>query len=296
MSVFLIVTAGVLWGCIGMFVRPLSALGLSSMEIVMLRAMVTAASMGIYLLLRQPDALRIRVRDLWCFIGTGICSILFFNYCYFSCISLTSLSVAAILLYTAPAMVMVLSFFLFGEKITGIRILALVMTFAGCVLVTGFGGSGTALHAEGILAGLGSGLGYALYSIFSRYALERGYTSLTITFYTFLTAGIGTLVLIRPGHLFAAVGSDISMLLFSVLFGITCTVLPYLAYTKGLQKIDNGMASILASIEPVTAALLGFVFFQERMTMTAALGTFLVIAAMVLCGAAQKVGKSKISK
>ena len=182
----LILIAGILWGCLGIFVRKLNTQGLYSMDIVSLRAIVTCLSMGLFLAFYNPRLFSISLRDTWCFAGTGICSIVFFNYCYFKSISITSLSVAAVLLYTAPAMVMVLSFFLFKEKFTKRKIVSLVMTFVGCILVTGVVTSSGSVTGLGILTGLGAGFGYALYSIFSRYAIEKGYHTLTITFYTFL--------------------------------------------------------------------------------------------------------------
>ena len=160
-----ILAAGILWGCIGIFVRRLNAMGLYSMDIVFLRAVATALAMGAFLLIFNRKMFRIRLKDLWCFLGTGICSIVFFNFCYFKAITLTSLSVAAVLLYTAPAIVMVLSFFLFGEKFTKRKVLALVLTFVGCVLVTGVLTDAGNVTGLGVLTGLGAGLGYALYSI-----------------------------------------------------------------------------------------------------------------------------------
>ena len=111
------------------------------MELVAVRIFVTLISLGVYLLIGNRSKLKVRLKDLWCFFGTGIFSILFFSYCYFTTIQLTSLSVACILLYTAPVFVMVLSVFLFREKITLQKLMALVLAFAGCVLVTGLGGS-----------------------------------------------------------------------------------------------------------------------------------------------------------
>ena len=123
----LILIAGVLWGSMGLFVRTLNASGLASMEIVGLRAIVTAVALFLYLLAFDRKLFKIRWKDIWCFLGTGICSIVFFNYCYFKAITMTSLSVAAILLYIAPAIVMLLSYFLFGEKLTERKLLSLVM-------------------------------------------------------------------------------------------------------------------------------------------------------------------------
>jgi drug/metabolite transporter (DMT)-like permease len=279
----LILLAGVLWGSMGLFVRKLNALGLSSMEIVALRVSVTSIALGLYLLLFQRRLLKIRIRDIWCFLGTGICSIVFFNACYFTAITLTSLSVAAVLLYTAPAIVMVLSCLLFGEKMTARKLLSLLMTLFGCVLVTGVLENGGNISVTGILAGLGAGLGYALYSIFGRYALEKGYHSLTITFYTFLTASIASLFTGDNGHVASVAVESSSMLLFSFAFGILCTVIPYLVYTIGLNYIENSRASILASIEPVTATILGILVFQEPVSLPEVVGMALVVGAFIVC-------------
>ena len=112
-----ILISGILWGCLGIFVRKLNAQGLYSMQIVFLRAIVACVFMGLVLVLSDRKLLVIRFKDIWCFIGTGICSIVFFNFCYFKAISMISLSIAAVLLYTAPAMVMIMSFFCFKNNL-----------------------------------------------------------------------------------------------------------------------------------------------------------------------------------
>ncbi|MCI5620869.1 MAG: DMT family transporter [Lachnospiraceae bacterium] len=279
-----IILAGILWGCMGLFVRRLNALGLVSMQVVELRALVTSVVMFLVLFIGKRELLRIRLRDLWCFLGTGLCSIVFFNFCYFKAIELTSLSVAAVLMYTAPVLVMIFSFFLFHEKFTGRKVLALVMTFAGCVLVTGVLDQQNMVSPMGILTGLGAGLGYALYSIFGRYALERGYQSFTITFYTFFIAFIGTLFLtdIRPVMQVAC--QDVASILISLGLGVICTVFPFLLYTLGLSYVENSKASIFASVEPVTATLLGAVVYQEKLSVSGTLGVVLVIVALIICG------------
>ena len=275
--------AGVLWGSMGIFVRVLNGKGLFSMEIVALRAIVTAVFMVVFLLLFHRKLLKIKWKDIWVFLGSGLGSILFFNFCYFRAISLTSLSVAAILLYTSPAIVMILSFFLFKERFTGRKVLALIMTFLGCVLVTGVLEEANVVTGKGILAGLGAGLGYALYSIFSRYAIDKGYHSLTITCYTFVIAAVGSLFLAdRTQTAKVALGSP-AMFIFSLVFGLICTILPYLLYTVGLKYVENSRASIIVSVEPVAATLIGFFQYQEKIRPMGFAGIVLVLSAMVLC-------------
>jgi len=117
-SILYVLASGCMWGCMGLLVRPLNKIGLVTMDICFLRGFVTFIVMFVTLLIFNRGALKIRLKDVWCFIGTGALSVSFFNFCYFKTITLTSLSVAAVLLYTAPAFVMVMSFFLFKENMT----------------------------------------------------------------------------------------------------------------------------------------------------------------------------------
>lgn len=113
-------------GGLGLFVRALGESGLLPLDVVGVRAIVTALALLIFLLVRSPGRLAVRLRDVWCFVGTGICSIVFFNLCYFTAVRMMSLASAAVLLYTAPAFVMVLSRLLFGERLTRRRLAALL--------------------------------------------------------------------------------------------------------------------------------------------------------------------------
>lgn len=286
-----IILAGLLWGSMGIFVRRFNALGLMSMEIVFLRAVVTSILLFFILIIYDRNLFKIRIKDLWCFLGSGVASITFFNFCYFNAIRVGSLSMAAILLYTAPAIVMLLSFLLFHEKITLIKGIALLITFVGCGFVTGAFTSGHNFLLKGVLYGLGAGLGYALYSIFSRYAIIREYNSFTITFYTFLIASVSTLFLVDAGKVMDIAFSECGISLFSVLFGILCTVAPFLLYTIGLKYIENSKASILASVEPVFASIIGILVFKEKLMISSLVGIALVIGAIVMCALDKSEGR-----
>lgn len=278
----LVLAAGSLWGLMGLLVRSLNATGLSSMEIAAIRSTITCISLFAGMLLFNRKAFRIKWKDIWCFIGTGACSVTFFNYCYFKTMTLTSLSVAAVLLYTAPAIVMLMSAFLFKEKLTVKKIAALFLAFLGCAFVSGIvGGAGT-LSVKGILFGLGAGFGYALYSIFGRYALERGYSSLTISFYTFLCSSVCTFFFADWGEIVSALSGNASVMIRTVVLVLIVTLLPYLSYTRGLNGLENGTASVLASIEPVVATLVGVAIYKETLNMWNVMGICLVLGSIVL--------------
>ena len=281
-SKLLILLAGILWGCMGLFVRPLNNRGLSSWDIVFLRAVLTTVFMAVILFVKDRKLFRIRLKDLWCFLGTGLLSIVFFNLCYFTEITITSLSVAAILLYTAPAFVMVISAFCFKEKLTKIKLASLFISFIGLVFVTGVIGGSDTITVKALFIGLGAGLGYALYSIFGRYALERDYTSATISFYTFLFASFGTVLFAKPAKVWEVSTGSLKIAALSVAFVMVSTVIPYLVYTQGLKKVENGQASIIASVEPVVATLNGIFWFHEDMSWTVAVGVVLVLTGITL--------------
>lgn len=279
----LIIAAGCLWGTMGLFVRKLNAMGLGSMEIVELRSLLAMAMLFLVTFFRDRRQLKLNIRQLWPLISSGLFSILFFNFCYFSTISLMNLSAAAILLYTAPIFVMLLSLILFREKLTVQKVLALVMAFGGCCLVSGVASASSALSFKGIFLGLGSGLGYALYSIFSRFSLNQGLGSMTITVYTFAFAALGGIFLTDFSSIAAAFSNNgLEFVGFAILYTIVTTVLPYLLYTTGLSYVENGTASVLASIEPVVATILGIVIFSETLTVSAAAGMILVLLALIL--------------
>ena len=277
---FYVIIAGTLWATLGTFFRFLSEYNFSRMQIVFVRAFVSAIFLFLFLFIKDSSLLKIHLQDLWLFFGTGIVSLVFFNYCYFTAMQFTSLAIAAVLLYTAPAFVVIFSAIFFKEKLSKRKLLALVLTLAGCAVISGFFNETGNISFAGILWGLGAGLGYSLYTIFSRVALER-YHSSTISFYTFLFASLGSGFIcfgIEKPHFW---GNSQTMFLSLGLGVVTC-LLPYLFYTKGLQGIKNSEASITATIEPLVATFISVTGFGENLTIQKILGIVLILSAVVL--------------
>lgn len=288
LSIFL---AGVLWGLMGWYRRKLGEIGLDSFGMIFVRCGFAAILFLVSILLKNPAELCVKRKDFWCFFGSGICSLMCFSACYFQTMQLMSLSAAAILLYTAPCFVMIISAFLFREKLTKRKILSLILAFAGCCLVSGIIGSDTKLTLTGILYGLGSGFGYALYTIFGKLAMKRGYGSLTINFWSCLLAALGSGIIWGVREPLAAIAAGPETLLTGVTAGIVTCYLPYLLYTLGLTKVEAGRASVIASVEPVVATLVGFAVFGEAVSIPAGIGILLVLSAIVLVSEKAQPGK-----
>lgn len=277
----LIIIAGLFWGSMGIFVRHLNDLGFTSIQVACLRLTTAGLIFAIILLIKDRKGFKINVRDIPLFLALGLVSILFFTCCYFTAIRLMTMSTAAILLYTSPIWVMILAIIFLKEKFSVQKLIALILAFAGCVLVSGFGGKVTAI---GILVGLGSGLGYGLYSIFGTFALKK-YSPYTVTCYTFLIAGFGSIFVANPADLvgkIAAIDNKLSLFGFVLLTAVVTAVIPFLLYTLGLSKTTAGRAAVLATVEPAAATLFGFFVMGEKVGLIAVIGILLVFAAIVV--------------
>lgn len=274
-----ILAAAALWGIIGVWNRRLMAGGLSPYSIVVVRNCGGLVLLTAVMALRDRSVFRVERQHLKYFFVTGVVSVVLFTVCYFSCQEICSLAVASILLYTAPAIVVVLSALLWREPVTKKKLLALGLTLVGCALVCGVFSGSLTVTGGGIALGLGAGFFYALYSIFGRYALAH-YGPMTVTVWTFVFAGAASLVLVRPAELAAL--AQPSMALTAVGLVVCSTVLPYILYTRGLARVEAGKASILASLEPVVASVAGVVLFGEPMSPLTAAGIVYVLAGVYI--------------
>ena len=290
-SAFLVLAAGTLWGLISLFVHMLSDCGMQSLPIVCFRNVLAALILGIWLAIRNPGLLKIRLRDGWMFLGTGVVSIALFNSCYFVTLQHASVAVSVLLLYTSPVFVMLFARLLFGELLTRRKLTALVMTVFGCACVTGVFSEAQHLPLIYLLTGLGSGLFYGLYSIFGKKALAR-YSTETVTFYTFAVAAAATLPF-SASNCVSVVSSHPQTLLVGVGLALFCTVLPFLCYTSGLKGIPAGRAAVLATAEPLVGTVTGIAVFGDSFSPSTALGILLVLTAIVLMNTPARIGRTQ---
>lgn len=277
-----IVLAGILWGTTGLFVSFLSSFGLTSMQMVFIRMFVSAAVFSVFLLIFDRKLFRIRLKDIWIFIGTGIVSFFLFCLFYYMTIEATSASIGAVLLYTSPVFVLIFSALLFKEKITAVKVLACLLTVCGVAFISGITGIGSGIPGRALLTGVLSGLCYALYSIFSRFAINRGYNTMTILEYTFLFAFIASVPFSDMGTVIPKLGGSIPGYVVAVMFAVVNAVLPYFFFTAGLKDVEAGKASIFVAVEPVVATIVSTVFLREKLEAGGIAGIIMIIAAVVL--------------
>jgi drug/metabolite transporter, DME family len=276
-----VLCAACLWATFGIFAKYLYEAGYSPIELASVRAAVAFAGIAIFALLTRRSV-RLPLRALPFFAAYGILGFAAFELIFFAALERTTVSVAVALLYTAPAFVLVLSALLWRERISPFRMLSLLIVLTGVMLVTGAAGGllrGTAsLPVAALLLGLGSGLGYAFYTLFSKVATER-HGALASLFWSFAFATLALGLLADPVTPFLRDSSQTPLLIG---LGIVPTILPYAFYLAALRLLRASTAAMLASIEPGVAALLAAVLLAERMDMLQTIGLALIVVAAVL--------------
>ena len=292
-SASMVIASAILWGLYGTFVTILTSMGLSRNALVFLRMLGTSIPVGLLICATDRRAFRVRRTDFPLFICNGLFSLLFFTFCYTAAIKVTKIATAAALLYTAPAIVMVLSAILFHEKMNARKVFCCLLAVVGCAFASGLGGelfaggaaSGSLITPAGLLLGLGAGLGYALYSIFSRIILNRGYSVYTNVFYSFGVAMLGFFVLSVMDGSIGQVAESPSRTALALLCGLLTGSFAYVLYTTGMKGMETSRAAQLTTIEPVTAALLGSLLFHQPLSLWEIAGIVMVVGSVVLMNA-----------
>ena len=277
------ILSGACWGFGGVFVRTLSSFGFNSPSILSTRAIGATIILFILLAIFDRKTLKIQLKDLWLFIGAGVFGSLLLNLCYNEAALNLSLSLASLLLGLAPIFALVISAIFFKEKITTKKIICLIIALFGCLLVSGLlESSGFSWSAYGISFGLLSAFFWSLYGLFSKMASNKGYSTFTIIFYSFLMISIA-LAPFTQWDLFATFLTTNSHLSipFAILHSVFTSILPYLLFSLALTKTENGIATILCSgAEPTSATIFGALIFAEIPSVLNLIGIFITIFAL----------------
>ena len=282
------ILAGIMFGSTGIFVRTLTENGVDSTTLLFLRFSIAILYIFIAIFLTDKSLLKINKEDIPLFVLCGLC-ILGLNLCYNSSINTVPLSLAAILLSTAPVFVLVLEYLLFKEKITSIKVLCVILVLIGCTLVTGLLEENSIdISWIGIIAGIGSAIFWAIYSVTSRKSIDMGRHTFTILLYSLITITIVTIPFTNFTQIANFVNlSPVQNILFLLLhslvsFALPYVLLPYVFITISLNHLDAGTAVILSSGEPIAALAFGMIFYLEMPTVLMVCGVAITIVALIL--------------
>ena len=270
----LVFTAAVLWGLIGLFSRTILDAGVGALEIAFWRAVLAGGAFAVHAVF----AGRTRVRslgDLGAFAAFALVGVTLFYAALNLAIEAGGVSLAFVLLYTAPAFVAVLAWPLLGERLTRRKAALVAVAVAGVALVAQAGDGGVRATPAALAWGLTAGASYAAYYLFGKWVLHR-YAPVTIFAVVLPLGALGLLPFVD----FAP--KDPAVWAWLIALGLISTYLAYLVYYTGLRATEASRAVLVATVEPVVAAAIAAIAFGERLGWIGWGGAGLILTAAAL--------------
>lgn len=280
-ALVMVVASAACFATLAVLTRLAYGEGAQPLPLLAWRFGLVSVLMAAFLLLRQPRALAAGAADLPRYAGLSLTGYGAASVCFFFALQQTSASVVAVLLYTYPAMVSVLAALFLGEPLKRMRVLAILLTFAGCVLVVGLLDARVSVSLTGVLLGLGAALGYSVFNILS-YQLVGRRGRLVVMTYTFgLSAAGVALVTAVAGQSLAPAGWSSQLWLLLGAIVLVPTFLAVVLYLQGIRRLGAAQAAIVSTMEPVFTIVLAWLVLGERLSLVQLLGAALVIAGVV---------------
>ncbi len=272
-GILLIATSAASFGTLAIFGRFLYADGLDTFTMLFLRFGLAALLMTIILFVRKEKFPRGKI--LVQLIGMGALGYVGQSFSYLSAIKYASAGLVALLLYLYPTFVFVLSVIVLREKVTLIKVAALVLALMGTALTVDPAGG----QLLGILFSVAAALIYSGYIIVGTNVMKH-VSAVQSSVVIFAAAGAvyGILMAVNGVHLPTTNNGWINI----VGIVLIATVIPVVTFLAGLERIGPINAAMLSTLEPVVTVLLAASIFEERLKPIVMLGGGLILVAVIL--------------
>ncbi|ROQ90788.1 DMT family transporter [Desulfosoma caldarium] len=277
----LVILAAVLWAVSGSAGKYLFNHGVTPYQVVQMRVTLAAVLLFLWLAARDRRKLRIAPRDIFYFMILGITGLAMVQFTYFYTISKIKVAAAILLEYLAPILIAMYSVIVAREKLTWPTAVAVTAATLGCYLVVGgYNLDLFNMNKAGLLSGLASAVSFAWYSVHGEHGMRR-YSPWTVLFYAFLFAALFWNSAHPPLEAFrhAYAPMEWVWILYIAILG---TLVPFGLYLYGINLIRSTRASITATLEPITAGFVSYLFLGETLEGLQIAGGLLVIGAVIL--------------
>jgi drug/metabolite transporter (DMT)-like permease len=290
--------ATVLWSFTGIFISYLNkTYSLPSLVLAFWRDLFVSFGMLIGLLMLSRTRFHLE-RVHWGFMVLYGLTLAIFNSTWTFSVQFNGAAVATVMGFSSPAMTAILSRILFKEQLSLIKVISILMSLTGVVLISGaYDLSVWNLNAAGIIFGLLSGLMFAIYNLEGRSASDKSIDSWTALLYSFACATFFLLIFNLGINSFAGkapladllwLGNSLSG--WSILFflGVAPTLGGFGLYTLSLRYLPTTVASLIATLEPAFTAIWAYFLLSEVLVGTQIFGGLLVVMGVILLRFEQK--------
>jgi len=242
--------------------------------------------------LLHPLLLRVKRQHLLYLISYGLV-LATFNALWTLSVVLNGAAIATVLAYCSAGFTALLGWWLLKERLDWAKLLAVALSLGGCVLVSGaLDPAAWRANLMGILTGIISGLGYAIYSLMGRSAAQRGLNPWTTLFYTFgFAAAFLLLFNLLPWKLFPGAATRPADLFWlgnalagwGILFLLAAgpTVAGFGLYNVSLSYLPSSVANLIVTLEPAFTAVIAYFLLGERFNGAQVGGSLMILAGVV---------------
>jgi drug/metabolite transporter (DMT)-like permease len=291
-------TAAVLWGINGGISKTILSTGLSSERLAQVRSLGAALTLVAILAVTAPGRLRLTRRELPYIVTFGIAGLAFVQWFYFLAIHRLAIGVALLIEYLAPLLVALWARFFYKETVRRRIWIALGLALAGLALIVNVFGGGTSLSTAGVLFALAGAFAYATYVLLAEHVVGNR-DPVSLLAWGFLFASILWAVLDPwwsfPGHMLTASTSlqgnlhawHLPVWVLAVLMIVVGTVAPFFLLISALRHLPATRVGIVAMLEPVVGALVGWAWLSESLGGVQLVGAGVVLAAIGLAQTAR---------
>ena len=273
--------AALMWASSGTVGKSLFEGGMTPLELVQIRVTLSSILLAGAIGLFARKLLRVRIKDLGYFLLLGGVVGVLMQVFYFYAISKIQVAAAILLQYVAPILVALFSVFFWKERLTVFKLAALILAFGGCYLVVG-GYNLQFLQSNrlGILGGLAAAVCFAGYTLLGERGMHR-YAPWTVLLYAMVFSALSLHIFYTPFR-YVNAGFNAAQWGFILYIVVVGTIFPFALYLTGINYIRSTRAIITATLEPIAAGFMAFLFLGETMDMLQVLGGALVISAIVV--------------
>ena len=271
--------AATMWALNGSLARFLLDDGVSALALAQMRSFVSLVLLVVGLVILRPAALRIDRRDVPAFAFLGIAGLAAVHLAYFLAIDRLQIGAALTVQYLGPLLILVWLRVVHGRHLRPSLWAAAALAVAGCFLVVRAYDAG-ALDPLGLAAAAGSAVSFAIYLVTSERATRR-HPPLTVLAWGLGFASLFWIVIQPPWTFPYADFSTPSHLALGVGVAVIGTLIPFIFMVTALRHIPAPRAGVVATLEPVLAALIAWVVHDEALAAVQIAGGLVVVAAVI---------------
>jgi len=286
----LVILSALCFAFMPIFGKMAYAYGANSFTVLSYRFICASILLFIYLRVKKIS-MKISLTQVGYILCLSLVGYVMCSLTYFMSFNYINVGLSAMLLFTHPALVVVLSYFIYKEEMYIEKIISVVLTLIGIYLLGDIGGGN--INLKGVGLGVIASIAYSIYILGVNGKPLKELNSFVVTFYICSFSAIFITIWGGLTNKMIWVQNYKSMT-FIVLLALISTVVAMLSYVQGIKLIGPSKAAIFSTVEPVLAFIMGVILFKEGITLRLIIGCCLIVSSMLLIVKQEKKQKKKM--